>query len=330
MKWKLLLLMTSIVFIACSSQRETGTQMQLPPTDSSVLFPRVEQCLAEINPEMIEVRRDLHRHPEISGQESYTAGVVASRLQRIGLEVMPGVGGHGVMARLTGGKTGRTVAIRADMDAIATNAYDPVEFRSETPGVRHICGHDIHTTVALAVAEGLTAVQADLKGNVVFIFQPAEENATGARAMLMDGAFDTWLPDVIFAFHTASFEVGTIGTKPGVLLGSFGTPEAIAAGVLGTAPGVNNDAEVEETTRNIIRTVVGNDNLIVLTTVVPGFSEDFGHFQARIPGVMYFLGVSNTPAGTAGMPHTPNYVADEASILVGAQVMSALVLNELR
>lgn len=161
--------------------------MEPPPTGQPALFPRVDQRLNEITNAMIDVRRDLHRHPEVSGQESRTEGVVASRLRQLGLEVTPGVGGHGVMARLTGGKPGRTVAIRADMDAVPSNAFDPVDFRSVTPGIRHICGHDIHTTVALAVAEGLAAVQSDLKGNVVFVFQPAEENVTGARAMLAAG-----------------------------------------------------------------------------------------------------------------------------------------------
>ena len=330
MNMRLLLLLAPIVLFAFGSQKEGGNQVEPPPTGQPALFPRVEQQLIEIAGEMIEVRRDLHRHPELSGQESRTEGVVATRLQRLGLEVTPGVGGHGVMARLTGGKPGRTVAIRADMDAVATNAHDPVEFRSETPGVRHICGHDVHTTVALAVAEGLAAVQSDLKGNVVFVFQPAEENVTGARAMLAAGALDAWQPELIFAFHTAPMEVGTIGTKPGVLLGSRGTPADIAAGLPGTAPGVTNDVDLEGRTRDVIRSIVGADSLIVLTTVTPGFSEDFGHFQARIPGVMYYLGVSNTPAGTEGMPHAPNYVADEASILVGARVMSALVLSELQ
>ena len=323
-----MILLTPLLLVACGADKERDDPMD-PPGGQPILFPRVEKRLIDIEGEMIEVRRDLHRHAELSGQEARTEGVVASRLRHLGLEVIPGVGGHGVMARLTGGKPGRTVAIRADMDAIPSNAPDPVDFRSEAPGIRHICGHDVHTTVALAVAEGLAAVQSDLAGNVVFVFQPAEENVTGARAMLAEGALDAWAPDLIFAFHTAPLEVGTIGTKPGVLLGSRGTPEAIAAGVPGTAPGVDNDVELEGRTRQVIRSVVGDQNLIVLTAVTPGFSEDFGHFQARIPGVMYYLGVSNTPAGTEGMPHAPNYVADEASVLVGARVMSALVLSEL-
>lgn len=325
---KPLLLTITLLFLHCS-QTESMSDVELPPTGQPALFALVDRSLNDVADEMIEVRRDLHRHPEVSGQESRTESVVASRLRRLGLEVLSGVGGHGVMARLTGARPGRTVAIRADMDAIASNDPDPVDFRSQTPGVRHICGHDIHTTVVLAVAEGLAAVQSRLKGNVVFVFQPAEENVTGARAMLAAGALDTWQPEAIFAFHTAPLEVGTIGTKPGVLLGARGTPEDIAAGVPGTAPGADNNVDLEGNTRAVIGSVVGNDSLIVLSGVVPGFSEDFGHFQARIPGVMYFLGVSNTPDGIVGMPHSRNYVADEASILVGARVMSAVVLQQL-
>lgn len=319
---------TPVLFLACGSDNGDGRQIE-PPVDAALLYPRVERRLDEVAGAMIEVRRDLHRHPEVSGREVRTEGVIASRLRALGLEVTSGVGGHGVVGVLTGGRSGRTVALRADIDAIATNAPDPVDFASETPGVRHICGHDIHTTVALATAEGLSVVRGDLEGRVVFIFQPAEENVTGARAMLAAGVLEQWKPEVIFAFHTAPMEVGTIGTKSGVLLAGRGTPEEIAAGLPGTAPGATNDPALEERTRPVIRSVVGEENLIELTRVIPGFSEDFGHFQARVPGVMYYLGVSNTAAGTAGMPHTPNYVADEGSILVGARVLSALVLSEL-
>lgn len=323
-----LVCLASTLLCACGAGSTDERQID-PPLDPSPLFPRIEQRLSAVASEMIEVRRDLHRHPEVSGREVRTEGVIASRLRALGLEVTAGVGGHGVVGVLTGGRPGRTVAVRADIDAIATNAPDPVDFRSETPGVRHICGHDIHATVALATAEGLSEVRADLPGRVVFIFQPAEENVTGARAMLATGVLEQWKPEAIFAFHTAPLEVGTIGTKPGVLLAGRGTPEEIEAGRPGSAPGVTNDPALEARTRSVIRSVVGPENLIELTRVTPGFSEDFGHFQSRIPGVMYYLGVSNAVAGTEGMPHSPNYVADEGSILVGARVMSALVLSEL-
>ncbi len=152
------------------------------------LLERIGRGLESAKEQLIEVRRDIHRHPEPSGQEKRTAGIVAGRLRALGFEVRDSVGGHGVVAILRGGKPGRVAAFRADMDAVRSDSPDPVPFASQEPGVRHICGHDVHTTVGLGIAEGLAAVREDLPGTVVFIFQPAEENIQGARAMIDAGA----------------------------------------------------------------------------------------------------------------------------------------------
>lgn len=167
---------------------------------------------------LIETRRDIHRHPEVSGEEERTAGIVAGRLRALGFEVRTGVGGHGVVGVLRGGRPGPVVAFRADMDAVRSDAPDPVPFASETPGVRHICGHDIHTTVGIALAGALAAIRDDLPGTVKLIFQPAEENIQGAQAMIEEGALDDPAPQVIFAFHTAPLEVGQIGSVEGLSL----------------------------------------------------------------------------------------------------------------
>ena len=185
--------------------------------DAASLQAAVDNRLFESRDELIEIRRDIHRHPEVSGREERTAGVVAGRLRALGLEVRTGVGGHGVVGLLRGASPGPIVAFRADMDAVASTDPDPVDFASTVEGVRHICGHDIHTTVGLALAEGMAAIRDELAGSVMFIFQPAEENATGARAMLEDGAFDSLVPDAIFAYHTAPLEVGEVGTKRGAI-----------------------------------------------------------------------------------------------------------------
>ena len=104
------------------------------------------------------------------------------------------------------------------MDAVRSNAPDPVEFRSVIPGVRHICGHDIHTTIGLALAEGFAAVRQRLAGTIVFVFQPAEESATGARAMIADGAFRDPMPEAVFAYHTGPLSVGQLATAPGTMM----------------------------------------------------------------------------------------------------------------
>jgi metal-dependent amidase/aminoacylase/carboxypeptidase family protein len=169
---------------------------------------------------LIEIRRDIHRHPEPSGEEERTARVVAAYLESLGFAVRTGVGGHGVLALLEGDRPGPVIAFRADMDAVRSGADDPMEFRSEVAGVNHICGHDVHTAVGLALAAGFSGIRESLAGTVLLIFQPAEEAATGARAMLNDGAFAQLLPDAIFAYHTAPFEVGlVVGTTKTLLPG---------------------------------------------------------------------------------------------------------------
>ena len=298
---------------ATPSEAEDPTVAALSP-----LFADVERALVRQRDAIVALRQDLHTHPELSGEEQRTAGVVAERLRALGLDVRGGVGGHGVIARLSGAHPGRTIGFRADMDAFASSAPDPYSFPSMTPGVRHICGHDVHTAVAIATAEAMASVRSQLAGTVVFVFQPAEENARGARAMLDDGALAGESLDAIFAFHTAPMPLGSIGTKSGLLLNANSV-----------APGATNDVALELRSRGVIRAVVGSEQLVVTTTVVPGFSEDFGHFQAVAPGVMFWLGVSNPERGTVGAPHSPDYVADDAAIHVGARAMSALLLAEL-
>jgi metal-dependent amidase/aminoacylase/carboxypeptidase family protein len=396
---------------ATASAQEAATGQ-----DASLLSSFIER-VEGLREELIDVRRDLHRHPEISGQEERTAGIVADRLRAAGFEVRTGVGGHGVVGLLHGAASGPLLAFRADMDAVRSGAPDPVEFRSETEGVRHICGHDIHTTIGLALAEGFAEVRDRMAGNVMLIFQPAEESASGARAMLADGVFAEPLPDAVFAYHTTPFEIGQIATAartlmPGrdavrVDIRGDGDLESVAETVrelvLGTgtvAPeeatipvagefvlvqgararrgnagggwrvgatlttssreesgrarraiesglaeleregltlaldygerwiaGVTNEPELVEAANASARAVLGEDAVIAVETMSPLFSEDFGSFQEEVPGVMYFLGVSNSERGWVGMPHSPDYVADEESIFVGAGAMAAVFFD---
>ena len=385
--------------------------------DAAALQAAVDNRLFETRDKLIEVRRDIHRHPEVSGREKRTAGVVADRLRALGLEVRTDVGGHGVVALLRGTLPGPLVAFRADMDAVASRDPDPVDFASTVEGVRHICGHDIHTTVGLALAEGMAAIRDQLAGSVMFIFQPAEENATGARAMLEDGAFDDLVPDAIFAYHTAPLEVGQVGTKGGVLLAGRDRIEVTLSGrsdlsdpadeavrlirktstidpstpsasgdfavtnVFGSQAGTEdgtwvirgqsttssldasarveqsirdgltdlerdgvswsleyearwiagaaNDPALEAASLAPLRSILGEDGVVVIENVPTQFSEDFGSFQEDVPGVMYYLGVSNSAKGWVGLPHSPGYVADEESITVGARAMAAVILDYL-
>ncbi|MBP9945045.1 MAG: amidohydrolase, partial [Vicinamibacteria bacterium] len=202
---------TLVIGASASAAKSSSPEEDALLRDATVAIERARM-------DLIGVRRDLHAFPERSGAESRTAAIVAARLRARGLEVRTGVGGHGVVGILRGAQPGPVIAFRADMDAVPSTAPDPVDFRSQVPGLRHICGHDIHTTVGLAIADGLSAIADRLPGTVVFLFQPAEESATGAQLMLSNGVFDAGRPKEIFAFHTSPLEAGRIGTKSGAML----------------------------------------------------------------------------------------------------------------
>ncbi|WP_299241715.1 amidohydrolase [uncultured Aquimarina sp.] len=167
--------------------------------------------------DLVKIRRDLHMNPEISKQEKRTSKVVAEYLKELGLEVKTNIGGNGVVGILEGGKKGRKIAWRADMDAIQTDEPDVVSFTSKNKGVRHICGHDVHTTIGLGIANVLSQQKEDLEGTIYFIFQPAEETFTGAKDMIADGLFDIIKPDEVYGLHIGPEASGIINVKANAL-----------------------------------------------------------------------------------------------------------------
>jgi amidohydrolase len=177
----------------------------------SQLFNRLE----ELFPELVEFRRDLHMYPELSFHEVNTPKKVAKFLTDLGIEVRTGVGGRGVVGTLKGGKPGKTVALRADFDALPIQDEKEVPYKSKVPGVMHACGHDIHTATLLGVAKVLSEVKKDLEGNVVFIHQFAEELAPGgAKPMIEDGCLEG--VDVIYGSHVWAMDpYGTVGVTEG-------------------------------------------------------------------------------------------------------------------
>lgn len=162
----------------------------------------IAAAVERLAPRMIEIRHDLHQHPELSNRETRTAALVADELRRLGLEVRTGIAKTGVVGILRGGKPGPVIAIRADMDALPVTEQSDLPFRSTARGeyqgrdvgVSHACGHDVHTASQLGVANILAGMRADLRGTVMFIFQPAEEGAPvgeegGAGLMVREGIF---------------------------------------------------------------------------------------------------------------------------------------------
>jgi amidohydrolase len=174
-----------------------------------------------ITDDMIALRRDLHRHPELGFQETRTAGIVAERLRALGYTVRTGLGKTGVTGFLAGGKPGKTVLLRADIDALPIQEQAEVAWKSESPGVMHACGHDAHTAMGLAAAEILAKDAPSLAGNLCFVFQPAEELLIGAEAMLKDGALEGVKPDAAFAVHVMNrWPVGTVAICDGAAMTS--------------------------------------------------------------------------------------------------------------
>lgn len=168
-------------------------------------------------PDLVAMRRDLHEHPETAFEEIRTAGIVAQRLRALGFEVQTGIAKTGVTGLLRGEATGseaRTLAIRADMDALPIHELNDIDYRSQVDGKMHACGHDGHTSIALTVADILSRKRADLKGNVKFIFQPAEESVSGAAPMVDEGVMQN--VDGIIGLHLiSSYPIGRVGVRSG-------------------------------------------------------------------------------------------------------------------
>ena len=194
--------------------------------------PEVAAAAVRLQQQVVDWRRDFHQHPELSNREQRTAGVVAEELRRMGLEPKTGIAHHGVTAIIQGGKPGPRIALRADMDAlpVAERSGLPfaskatAQYRGETVGVMHACGHDAHTGILLGVAKALVAMRNTLPGEVMLVFQPAEEGPPpgedgGAQMMLAQGIFDDFKPEAVFGLHVFStVQAGQIGVRGGPLM----------------------------------------------------------------------------------------------------------------
>ena len=159
---------------------------------------------------IIQTRRDFHKHPELSFQEFRTSKIVAERLEQYGLIVQKNIGKTGVVGILEGTHPGKTIAFRADMDALPIQETGDLEFRSRNDGVMHACGHDGHMAILLGAAKVLSQFERSLHGTVRFIFQPAEEGQGGARYMIEDGCLDG--VKEIYGLHLWNYQhLGNVG-----------------------------------------------------------------------------------------------------------------------
>jgi amidohydrolase len=191
-------------------------------TGSMTASDQLKSDIDELVPEMVAFRRDLHAHPELAYEEVRTSGIVSQRLHGLGLEVQVGVAQTGVVGLLRGGASqagAKTLAIRADMDALPIHEVNELDYRSTVEGKMHACGHDGHTAIALAVAALLSKRQAELTGNVKFLFQPAEEGRGGANLMVQEGVMEG--VDGVIGLHLMSHSpVGRVGVRAGAVFAS--------------------------------------------------------------------------------------------------------------
>ena len=194
----------------------------------------LETHLQNVEPKVIEWRRDIHQNPELGNREVRTAAKVAEHLRSLGISVETDIAYTGVVGFLKGGKPGPTVMLRADMDALPVTEKTDVPFKSTKTtnyrgvdvGIMHACGHDTHVAMLMGTAEVLANMREELTGNVMFVFQPAEEGAPigeegGAELMLKEGIFKKYQPEVAFGLHiTSGLHTGKIGYRSGPFMAS--------------------------------------------------------------------------------------------------------------
>jgi amidohydrolase len=187
------------------------------PSSDALMLSHIKDIAANLAPRLIEIRRHLHSHPELSGQEYQTAAYVAGVLSSCGLHVQELVGKTGVIAELPGtGSDDRLLAIRTDMDALPIQEQTGLDFASRQPGIMHACGHDVHTTVGLGTAMILSQLQQSLPGTIRFLFQPAEETAQGASWLIREGVMKH-VSNILSVHVFPSIPAGSVGIRYGAL-----------------------------------------------------------------------------------------------------------------
>ncbi|MBP6457749.1 MAG: amidohydrolase, partial [Pseudoxanthomonas sp.] len=221
-------LLLSVIALAIASLAPTTAAQNATPAQR----PEVIAAGKAMQQQVIDWRRHFHQYPELSNREEQTSKRVAEELRKLGLQPRTGIAHHGVTAVIKGGRPGPRIALRADMDALPVTERNSLPFaskatstyRGETVGVMHACGHDAHTGILLGVAKALVGMQDTLPGEVLLVFQPAEEGAPageegGAALMLKDGVFRDFTPEAVFGLHVfSSIPVGQIGVRQGPLM----------------------------------------------------------------------------------------------------------------
>lgn len=231
--------------------------------------------------EMVSIRRFLHANPELSFQEVHTPAYIANYHRELGLEVREGVGGRGVVATLRGARPGKTVALRADFDALAIQELNDIPYKSKNDGVMHACGHDGHTATLLGLAKVLNEMKEEIAGNIVFIHQFAEELAPGgAKPMIEDGCLDG--VDVIYGTHLwAPTPLGDVWVRQGPIMAAADRFEITIQGLGGHGAEPHNSIDAIVVASQFVtqlQTIVSRRVNPLKSAVV-----SVGHFEALNP-----------------------------------------------
>jgi len=316
---------------------------------SPSLEQKIRERTASIETKLIAWRRDIHQHPELGDQELRTARLVEEHLRGLGLEVRTGVARTGVVGILKGAKPGRTVALRADMDALPVKEPDGLPFASKAKGrhwgkevdVMHACGHDAHTAMLMATAEVLTGLKDDLLGTVMFIFQPAEEGSSlvtpgsgktwGAKLMLQEGIFTETKPDGVFGLHVMPGHSGEIFYRSGATTASGDALDITITGKQGHGGMPWNTIDPITTSALIIsglQTVVSRKaNLTLLPTVVTIGTIHGGQAGNVVPETVHMAGTIRTYDDTVRevVHHDSRVTAEKIAESAGAKADVSIV-----
>ena len=292
--------MRQLLLIPCLLLAATATAQ-----DSSA---QAAALSASVNGKVVAWRRDIHQHPELSNRETRTSKLVADHLRSLGLEVRTGIAHNGVVAIIKGGKPGPRIALRADMDALPVTEQVDIPFASkvttsyngETVGVMHACGHDAHTSVLMGVAEALASMRKDLPGEVMLIFQPAEEGAPegetgGANQMLAEGLFADFKPEAVFGLHVHStVNVGQIGYRSGPFMAAADSFRIVVKGkqTHGARPWLGVDPIVAASEIvTAAQTIVSRRMNLTVQPIVLSFGMIKGGIRSNIiPGQVEMIG----------------------------------------
>ncbi|WP_245468970.1 amidohydrolase [Mesorhizobium sp. M7D.F.Ca.US.004.01.2.1] len=293
---------------------------------------------------MIEIRRHLHRNPELSNREANTQRYLRQMLVDQGIADIRDVAGFGLAVDIvgTGKPSNRKLAIRADIDALPIEEESGVEFASMNPGVMHACGHDAHASMAFAVAAHLHQSRDDFGGTVRLFFQPAEEDEpSGGKRVVEEGLLDDI--DAAICVHVDPYTpTGKIAVSSGPYTLACDTFDVLVTGsaahvraileAIATAhgasvqldihkgePGVVNDVEMTELIVASAKACIGVDN--VLNTPGWTIADDFGYYSEKCPSVYFRLGIRNEAVGSVFPLHHARFRVDEAALKVGAATL---------